>query len=311
MKSLSWLNAALEAVSLRTVWRHFDATKVERALYIESEDPEWLVAARIRGIANGLGLPPDEEVPGFHYVCPGPFDLVKEEDSLRCLFAKHQPDFAVLSTLQNMLAGRDWSSQKEMQDVNALIIRLSRICPLVVLTHSPWDSEKRRAAGTITQFANFAVTMHYKKSSRSDDGDTIHVVVDSKLGAVVDDFHLNLVTEGGEDDASSVRGLVYGGEGHPKGAAKEAVLEALANDPDASADEIAKRAGVSDRYVRRIKGEGGRPKKGRRKAKRSAGQSGTVQIDLNDPRLTSDVVDVNTEGDAYVSLQRQRRKRSR
>jgi hypothetical protein len=316
MKSLSWLNAALESVTLHTVWRHFDASNVERVLYIESEDPQWLVEARIRGIAKGLGLEPDTDQPGFHYICPGPFDLVREEESLRELFAKYQPDYVVLSTLQNLLAGRDWISQKDMQPINALIVRLSRICPLVVLTHSPWDSEKRRAAGTITQFANFAVTMHYQKvmpgrdtkaggtkkhrsKSKSDQakaepsqidpndprlvseildvnldgdayaayqkrgGDTIHVVVDSKMGALVGDFHLKLETEGDE-----VRGLVYGGEGWPKGAGKEAVLEALAADPDASAEEIAKSAGVSDRYVRQIKAKS--PKKGRRKAKSKA-----------------------------------------
>lgn len=216
MKSLSWLNAALESVTTHKVWHHFDASKVERTLYIESEDPEWMVAARIRGIAKGLGLAPDKPVPGLHYVCPGPFDLVAEEENLRGLFAKHQPDFVVLSTLQNMLAGRDWLSQKDMQPVNALIVRLSRICPLVVLTHSPWDKKQRRAAGTITQFANFAITMHYDKVKCGDGGTAIHVVVDSKVGASINGFHLKLLTEGDEDDPSSVRGLVYGGAGRPE-----------------------------------------------------------------------------------------------
>jgi len=313
MKSLSWLNAALESVTRHSVWRHFDASNVESVLYIESEDPQWLVEARIRGIAKGLGLDPSMDHPGFHYLCPGPFDLVKEEESLRCLFAKYRPDYVVLSTLQNLLAGRDWISQKDMQDVNALIVRLSRICPLVVLTHSPWNSEKRRAAGTITQFANFAVTMHYQKvilgrntkaggtkkhsaktksasaeaeSTQLDPndprftselmdvnidadayasfqkrvGETIHVVVDSKMGTEVDAFHLKLETEGDE-----VRGLTYGGEGWPKGAGKEAVLEAIAADPNASTEDIAERAGVSDRYVRQITAKP--PKRGSRKAK--------------------------------------------
>jgi hypothetical protein len=314
MKSLSWLNAALESVTLHTVWRRFDASNVQRVLFIESEDPQWLVEERIRGLARGLGLDPDTDQPGFHYICPGPFDLVREEESLRELFAKYQPDYVVLSTLQNLLAGRDWISQKDMQPINALIVRLSRICPLVVLTHSPWDSEKRRAAGTITQFANFAVTMHYQKVTPSRDtkagstkkdsktksdranaepsqvdpndprlvsdildvnldgdayasyqkwgDDTIHIVVDSKMGTTVGDFHLKLETEGGE-----VRGLVYGGEGRPKGAGKEAVLEAIAADPDASAEEIAKSAGVSDPYVRQIKAKS--PKKGRRRKAKS------------------------------------------
>jgi hypothetical protein len=86
MKSLSWLNAALEAVSSHQVWRHFDASNVHRTLFIESEDPEWMVAARIQGIAKGLGLPHDQDVPGFHYICPGPFDLVAAEEELRGIF---------------------------------------------------------------------------------------------------------------------------------------------------------------------------------------------------------------------------------
>jgi hypothetical protein len=186
MKSLSWLSAALESVTLHTVWRHFDASKVERVLYIESEDPEWLVAARVRGIAKGLGLDPNEPVPGFHYVCPGPFDFVREEPTLRELFAKCKPDFVVLSTLQSVLGGRDWLTQKDMQPVNALIVRLSRICPLVVLTHSPWNKAQRRAAGTITQFANFAIALHYEKM-KVGDGDAIHVKEDSKVGGSVED----------------------------------------------------------------------------------------------------------------------------
>jgi hypothetical protein len=313
MKSLSWLNAALESVTLHTVWRHFDASSVQRVLFVETEDPKWLVETRVRGIAKGLGLDPNEDVPGFICAVPGPFDLVKREQEVRALLATHRPDFVVLSTLQNILAGRDWQSQKDMQDVNALIVRLSRICPFVVITHSPWDSEKRRAAGTITQFANFAVTMHYEKVRPGRDtkagakerrnkgkadqvktersqvdpndprlvseilevnvegdayavyqkgaGDTIHIVVDSKMGTTVSDFHLKLETEGGE-----VRGLIYGGEGWPKGAGKEAVLEAIAADPDANAGEVAEKAGVSDRYVRKIKAD--TPKKVRRKAKK-------------------------------------------
>ncbi|MGB9513519.1 MAG: AAA family ATPase [Candidatus Acidiferrum sp.] len=258
MKSLSWLNAALEAVALHTVWQHFEAGNVRQALFIESEDPVWMVDARIRGIAKGLRLAPNQDVPGFHYFCPGPFDLVKEEPGLRGLFQKHQPDFVVLSTLQSMLAGRDWTTQKDMQDVNASIVRLSRVCPLVVITHSPWNKKHRRAAGTITQFANFAVTLHYEKLKLSGGGTGMHVVVDSKLGTVQEGFHLQLLTEGDKDDASSVRGLVYGGSGRPKGSGKEAVIQELADDPDASNSEVAERAGVSARYVRKIREEQGK-----------------------------------------------------
>jgi hypothetical protein len=308
MKSLSWLNAALESVTLHTVWRQFDAIRVESVLYIESEDPEWLVAARIRGIAKGLGLAPDKEVPGFHFACPGPFDLVKEEDGIRGLIAKFQPSFVVLSTLQSVLAGRDWLIQKDMQDVNALIVRLSRICPLVVLTHSPWNKRQRRAAGTITQFANFAITMHYDKVKQREGGTAIHVVLDSKVGASIDDFYLTLLTEGDEDDPSSVRGLIYGGAGRPKGAGKQAVLDALADDPEASADDIAQLVGVSSRYVREIREERRKSrKKGRRKAKGETGQAETAELDVNDPCFTSELVDVDLDADAYADLQKERR----
>ena len=61
MKSLSWLIAALESVTTHKVWGKFDASRIEHVLYIESEDPEWMVAARIRGIAKGLGLDPARE----------------------------------------------------------------------------------------------------------------------------------------------------------------------------------------------------------------------------------------------------------
>lgn len=305
MKSLSWLNAALEAVALHAVWRHFDASKVTRALFIESEDPEWMVAARIQGIAKGLGLAPDEPIPGFQFVCPGPFDFVAAEEELRELFQKHRPDFVVLSTLQSMLAGRDWTSQKDMQDVNASIVRLSRVCPLVVITHSPWNKKQRRAAGTITQFANFTVTMHYEKLSLSDGGTGLHVVVDSKLGTALEGFHLKLLTEGDKDDSSSVRGLVYGGEGWPRGAGKDAVIEALDDDPNASTEEIANRTGVSTRYVRRIKKDES-AKRPRRKRKSEARRPEEL-LDVNDPSFTSEPMDVNLDADAYAAQRRWKR----
>jgi hypothetical protein len=53
MKSLSWLAACIEAVGFHKVWGHFGAADVERALFIETEDPPWLVEARIRGFAKG------------------------------------------------------------------------------------------------------------------------------------------------------------------------------------------------------------------------------------------------------------------
>ena len=306
VKSLSWLQATLEAVTTHRVWGHFDASGVERALFIEVEDPVWLVEARVRGIAKGLGLPPDQEIPGFHCACSTPFNLVAEAQAVRDLFRKYEPDFAVLSTLQSLLGGRDWNQQDEMQPVNALILELTRVCPLVVLTHSPWNTKERRAAGSVTQTANYLTTMHYQKIiSPSDRRTVIHVVLDSKAGSSVGDFHLALETEGDENDPSSVRRLVYGGEGRPRGAGKEAVLQALDDDPEASAEEIAQRVRVSSRYVRDIKAE--RAKNRRRRSKK--GQSGPANsatstqktlIDPNDPRLTSETLNENPTGDAYA-----------
>src|SRR5258708_38133193 len=54
MKSLSLLCACMEAVAKKQVWGHFDASPVTKSLFIETEDPEWMVEARIRGLAEGL-----------------------------------------------------------------------------------------------------------------------------------------------------------------------------------------------------------------------------------------------------------------
>lgn len=254
MKSLSWLEACLEAVTFRSVWTEFNAPDVERTLFIETEDPAWLVEARIRGFAKGLRIDPNDLVPGFHYVCPGPFDLVAQENSLRDLLNKHSPNFAVISTLQNLLNGRSWLKQDEMQPVMAAIIRLSRLCcPLVLITHSPWDKKQRRAAGTVSQAANFVTALHYEKIQNRKTGETFaHVLVDSNAGAVQNDFHLKLTTEGDEADPESVRDIAYGGLGWPKGIGKAAVLAAIEDDSEASAKEIAERTGFGTRYVQQI-----------------------------------------------------------
>jgi hypothetical protein len=55
-----------------------------------------------------------------------------------------------------------------------------------------------------------------------------------------------------------VRRFVYEGAGWPKGLSKEAVLEAINEDPDASSKEIAARTGVSPRYVQQLKKELGK-----------------------------------------------------
>ncbi len=253
MKSLSWLAACLEAVTKQTVWGHFDAPNVKNVFFVETEDPPWMVESRIRGLAKGLGIGKDEPVPGFYYACIGPFDLLKEEKNIRKLIENHQLDFIVLSTLQNLLAGRDWLSQQDMQPIMAMIIRLSRECPIVLLTHSPWDKKQKRAAGTVTQTANFLTTMHYEKVLKRKTGETfVHVQVDSKAGAVETDFNLKLIAEGDPSDPGCVRGLAYAGEGWPKGIGKDAVLAAIEENPTASPKEIATITGMGVRHVQKI-----------------------------------------------------------
>src|SRR3989442_215424 len=73
MKSLSLLYACLEAVTKKTVWGHFAAPNVDSVLFLETEDPPWLVESRIRGLGEGLGIGKKEAVEGFHYACVGPF----------------------------------------------------------------------------------------------------------------------------------------------------------------------------------------------------------------------------------------------
>lgn len=251
MKSLSWLCACMEAVAKRLVWGRFPAPGVERTVFIETEDPQWMVEGRIRGIAKGLGI---AELPGFHYFSVGPFNLVDNHQEVKRLLEHYQPHFAVLSTLQSIIGDRDWSRQNAMADVNALIVNLSRICPLAVITHSPWNKRERRAAGTITQAANYATSIHYAKVQNSSTHETVvHVSVDSKAGAVETSFSLKLESEGSPREADSVRSVVYAGKGWPKGCARDAVLEALEDDPDLSNREIAERVGCSVRNVQKIR----------------------------------------------------------
>jgi hypothetical protein len=250
MKSLAWLAACLEAVAKQTVWGHFDASSVNRSLFIETEDSQWVVEERLRGLAKGLGLKGVEDAPGFHYLRTGPFDLVRMEAKLAQVFDYYKPNFVVLSTLQNLLAGRDWKNQDEMEAVNALIVRLSsKFCPIVEITHSPWDPRQKRAAGSITQAANFLTALHFEKRVQQD-STFVHVTVNSKLGAEETDFTLRLETEGQE-----VRRFAYEGPGWPKGSKKDAVLAAIEDDPTASNQEIAERTGVTLRYVQDIRKE--------------------------------------------------------
>jgi hypothetical protein len=44
-----------------------------------------------------------DQLSGFHYMCPGPFELLKEESRLKAFIDEHKPKFICLSTLQNLL----------------------------------------------------------------------------------------------------------------------------------------------------------------------------------------------------------------
>ncbi len=256
MKSLAFLQAALEACARKTVWGHIPTPTVTKALFIETEDPPWLVQDRIRGLAKGLGIKDAEQVPGFRWICPGPFALVEEMREIAKLLDKHKPDFAVISTLQNIIPGRDMNEQKDMAPVNRAIITLARqCCPIVMITHSTWDKKNKRALGSITQAANYATTMHFEKSS----GDQVKVTLNSKIGSEEEEFLLHLETEEGshrdsdgtEQNKREVRRLVYQPKKSPKKAKVVAAMKDLGD--SASSEKIAAKAGVTGRYVRKVR----------------------------------------------------------
>jgi AAA domain len=190
-KSLAWLIASIQAVLQRKVWGRFVvSSSVHRILYLESEDPRILVENRIRDLLRAYKLKPEElKEAGFYLGMTGPFDLVKMREQVLGLIDEVKPDFLVLSTLQGLLGGRSWNDQDAMADVNAFLVELGRTVPNVVLTHSPQNGKARRAGGTITQDANFAITSHFKKNGRITSGknqgkETVNVRVNSKMWAV-------------------------------------------------------------------------------------------------------------------------------
>ena len=257
MKSLSWLAACLDAVVTKKVWGHFDAPSVDSVLFLETEDPPWMVEGRIRGLAKGLGLSERDEVPGFHYACVGPFDFLEEKGRIADMVQKYMPKFLVLSTLQNLLGGADWNSQADMQPVMAEMIKISRGCPLILVTHSPWDSRQRRAAGSVTQTANFITAMHYKKYFKKGSGETfVDVAVDSKAGAAATSFCLKLeIDKSKPGDPGAVRRLLYAGKRREKATGKAEIIEAIEENPDADTAEIAELTGRTRRYVQKIRKE--------------------------------------------------------
>ena len=247
IKSFSWLAAAMQAVAKHKVWGHFECPNVERTLFIETEDPLYLVEARIRGLAAGHQL---EALPGFTYIRRGPFDLVRDEQTLRLIISHYNPDFVVLSTLQNILGGRNLLQQVDMAPVSMALMRLAEASPLIVLTHSPWNPRMRRAAGTVTLPANFATSLHYEKVEK--EGSTYaKVTIDSKAGSAETQFHLKVESEGRTDNPSSVRNIVYG-SGWPRGSKTQEILKIVQEDPTIQPKDIAEQVGCSARHVRKV-----------------------------------------------------------
>jgi len=253
-KSLNWLYAALESVVKHKVWGKFTCPKVNRVLFIETEDPTWLVEGRIHQFAKGLGLRPEDDLGeyGFFFACTGPFELAKSERQLIALIDEVEPDWVVISTLQGLLGGRDVKEQKDMGPVNAVMVRLQRRAPLVLITHSPRDAKARRSMGTITQDANYLVTLHFEKRPNKCGKTVISVVGDSKMGVELE-FDLALETESvtlNGKTVSEVRRIVHSVRKETK---KELILRFRDQNPEfESAEEIADAVDASPQYVRRV-----------------------------------------------------------
>lgn len=258
-KSLMWLAAGMESCIKHTVWGKYDASSVRRMLFVETEDPRWLVEDRVRGLAQGFGLDPDEDLSryGFGLACTGPFNLLSSYIQLERLIEEWQADWVVLSTLQGLIAGRDWNEQKEMGDVNAILVRLQRKCPAVVITHSP-KSGLRRAAGTITQEANYLTLMHINKRIQASVV-VLDVEGDSKMGA---ELNFNLaVTLSQVSDLNSERSQVHTVlHDSSDEVLRYRVLNWHSEHPDDDAETIAVICGCSKRYVYKVLAEKKRTK---------------------------------------------------
>lgn len=243
-KSLNWLYAALESVTTRKVWGHFACPGVNKVLYVETEDPQILVESRVQQFA--MGLPMLTGSPGsFILASTGPFTLTESEMRLNALIDEIQPDWMVLSTLQGLLGGRDWKEQSEMGPVNAVFVRLSRKCPLVVITHSPWNPENKRAAGSVTQAANFLTLMHFEKNVREHET-VIRVQVDSKMGNEAPSFDLVLNTKSGE----------LGSISYTQSSQQDKVKSYLVDNPSATPEEVMQELRVSRSSFFRAKKKG-------------------------------------------------------
>jgi hypothetical protein len=239
MKSYTWLQAMIEASLSIPVWGHFPSERVKRSLFLETEDPEWMVGQRVHRLAKGMGIKVEDcENCDFVMGNLGPFDLVKCRDHMRRLFDRYKPDAAVLSTLQGLLGGRDWKEQSEMQDVNGMLVNLSHeYCPLSVITHSPWDKKQKRSAGTVTQAANYQNLLHYEKFTNF-----IKVKLDSKLGEG-SQFRIKVLSTGEDNILFRWASL--------DGAA--AIADYLAEHLDDPAKQIAEHFGCTERYIRQLR----------------------------------------------------------
>jgi hypothetical protein len=258
MKSLSWLYACMEGVLKKEVFGHFKAPNLNNVLFLETEDPAYLVKKRIQGFALGLGVRDNQEIPGFNFACPGPFNLLDEIHQLAYHINSLSLDLIVISTLQNILGGRDWNEQEAMADMLEELVRTARLCPIVLITHSPHNPNTKRAAGTITLGANCATHLHLTKK-QTPDRTCVSVELDSKAGGSENKFSLDLVSDRNDDDpVRAVRGFVYAGplEKAEKQQSKgDAVLEVLTKNPYVSAADLAALAKCSLRYAQRIRKE--------------------------------------------------------
>lgn len=244
MKSYTWLQAAIEGALGRPIWGHFPVVKCRRTLFLETEDPSWLINQRVISIANGLGITAgDVKDAGCCVIgALGPFDLTAAEKEIRGVLDRYKPDMCVLSTLQGLLGGRDWKEQKDMAPVNALLVRLStQHCPMSVITHSPQDKKQKRAAGTITQAANYPNILHYQKCS-VESGTFARVYLDSKMG-VNEKFRIRLVNS----IPNKIRFL------WSKDTDTEVLKNYITEHRDEPSDEIAEQFGISVRYVQKLK----------------------------------------------------------
>lgn len=248
MKSFTWLQAAIDAPMGNQVWGHFPVTGVKKTLYIETEDPEWLLRQRIQQLARGMSIKASDvkDIGCFTLGVTGPFDIVKTGDKLKQAIETYQPDFTVLSTLQGLLGGRSWKEQDEMAAVNALMVDISaHWSPLTVITHSPWDKKSKRAAGTITQTANFQTSCHYQKYT-SREGTKVSIDVDSKIGADAEEsnFKLRLVSDLKLDAIKFRYEIAH---------TRDEIISHIKAHPNEPTADLAAAFDISDRHARRLR----------------------------------------------------------